>query len=87
MSYQLWVSPITGIRRKGTRMSDLRKLFETGITASSIQEPLKYCFYGEEASGVLAELERLDFDMGYAGHPIILLSSIKCAFSINKLIQ
>lgn len=63
MSYQLWVSPITGIRRKGTRMSDLRKLFETGITASSIQEPLKYCFYGEEASGVLAELERLDFDI------------------------
>jgi hypothetical protein len=44
-------------------MSDLRKLFETGITASSIQEPLKYCFYGEEASGVLTELKRLDFDV------------------------
>lgn len=63
MGYQIWVSPITGIRRKGTRMSDLRKLFETGITASSIQEPLKYCFYGEEASEVITELKRLDFDI------------------------
>jgi hypothetical protein len=63
MGYQLWVSPLTGYRRKGTRMSDLRKLFETGITANSIQEPLKYCFYGESALEVQAELKRLDFDV------------------------
>lgn len=63
MGYQLWVSPLTGIRRKGTRMSDLRNLFETGITANSIQEPLKYCFYGEEVSHVRTELERLHFDI------------------------
>jgi hypothetical protein len=63
MGYQLWVSPITGYRRKGTRMSDLRRLFETGITANSIQEPLKCCLYGESASAVHAELVRLDFDV------------------------
>lgn len=63
MGYQLWVSPLTGYRRKGTRMSDLRSLFETGITANSIQEPLKYCFYGEPALKVQAELRRLDFDI------------------------
>lgn len=63
MGYQLWVSPLTGYRRKGTRMSDLRNLFETGITANSIQEPLKYCFYGELALEVKAELNRLDFDV------------------------
>ena len=44
-------------------MSDLRSLFETGITANSIQEPLKYCFYGEPALKVQAELRRLDFDI------------------------
>ena len=63
MGYQLWVSPLTGYRRKGTRMSDLRSLFETGITANSIQEPLKYCFYGEPALEVQTELKRLDFDV------------------------
>ncbi len=63
MGYQLWVSPLTGYRRKGTRMSDLRSLFGTGITANSIQEPLKCCFYGEPALKVQAELRRLDFDI------------------------
>lgn len=63
MGYQLWVSPLTGYRRKGTRMSDLRSLFETGIMANSIQEPLKYCFYRESALKVKAELKRLDFDI------------------------
>jgi hypothetical protein len=63
MGYQLWVSPLTGYRRKGTRMSDLRGLFETGITANSIQEPLKCSFYGESALKVHAELVRLDFDV------------------------
>lgn len=63
MGYKLWVSPMTGYRRKGTRASDLRSLFETGITANSIQEPLKCCLYGEAALSVLAELKRLDFDL------------------------
>jgi hypothetical protein len=38
-------------------------LFETGITADAIQEPLKYCIYGESAPAVKAELMRLDFDI------------------------
>lgn len=63
MAYQLWVSPLTGYRRKGTRMSDLCNLFETGVTANSIQEPLKYCLYTDSAIKVQAELKRLDFDI------------------------
>ena len=63
MGYQLWVSSLTGYRRKGARMSDLRNLFETGITANSIQEPLKSCFYKDSALKVQAELKRLDFDI------------------------
>jgi hypothetical protein len=63
MAYQLWKSNLTGYRRKGTRMSDLRKLFETSITADAIQEPLKYCIYEDPAPAVKAELMRLDFDV------------------------
>ena len=63
MAYQLWSSPITGYRRKGTRMSDLRQLFEGYITANSIQEPLKYCLFEESATDVKSELMRLDFDI------------------------
>ncbi len=44
-------------------MSDLRNLFETGITANSIQEPLKYCLYTDSVIKVQAELKRLDFDI------------------------
>lgn len=63
MAYQLWKSTRTGYRRKGTPMGDLRKLLETSITADAIQEPLKYCIYGESALSVKAELVRLDFDI------------------------
>lgn len=63
MAYQLWKSTLTGSRRKGTPMSDLRKLFETSITADAIQEPLRYCIYGEPALSVKAELVRFDFDI------------------------
>jgi len=43
MGYQLWTSPITGYRRKGTRLSDLRSVLGAGIMARTILEPLQCC--------------------------------------------
>lgn len=43
MSYQLWISPKTGYRRKGTRFSSLRKIFSDNITAKNIYEPILCC--------------------------------------------
>lgn len=63
MAYQLWSSPITGYRRRGTRMSDLHQLFEDHVTADSIQEPLRCCLYEDSAIAVKSELLRLDFDV------------------------
>jgi hypothetical protein len=65
MAYQLWVSR-DGYRRKGTRASELRKLFDDGITADSIQEPLRACCYNDDAAKVAEELRRLDFDVAGA---------------------
>jgi CBS domain len=63
MGYELWTSRIAGYRRKGTRASDLRKLFDDGITARAIQEPLRACLYSDDALLVGEELRRLDFDI------------------------
>jgi len=43
MGYQLWISPVTGYRRKGTRFSSLKKIFIDNVTARSIFEPLLCC--------------------------------------------
>ena len=43
MGYQLWTSPNTGYKHKGTRLSDLRSLLGAGIMARSILEPLRSC--------------------------------------------
>ena len=63
MGYELWTSRITGYGRTGTRVSELRGLFEVAITARIIQEPLKACFYNDEALIVGEELRRLGFDI------------------------
>jgi len=65
MGYQLWTSPLTGYRRRGTTFSELRLLFEKGFTTSSIFEPLQCCCIGDLIDDVRAELKRLDYD--YAG--------------------
>src|SRR6266849_5515477 len=50
MSHQLWTSPITGYRRKGTRLAELRSLLGNGITAHAVLEPLQSC--PEDALGL-----------------------------------
>lgn len=63
MSYQLWISPITGYRRRGTSLAELNALFEKGLTAASICEPLRCCSLGDPVEQAYAELSRLDFDV------------------------
>jgi len=63
MGYQLWTSPITGYRRKGTRLSELRSLIESGITARAILEPLQSCPVNAPASEVALLLRERDFDL------------------------
>lgn len=43
MGYQLWTSPITGYRRRGTRFDSVKQLFMKNITAQCIYEPLLCC--------------------------------------------
>jgi len=63
MGHQLWTSPITGYRRKGTRISELRSLLGSGITALAILEPLKSCRSSEAAVNMASELQRREFDV------------------------
>lgn len=63
MGYQLWVSPITGYRRKGTRFSALRKIFIDNITARSIYEPLLCCPAASRAIDASEALKVRDFDV------------------------
>lgn len=63
MAYQLWTSSITGHRRVGTRFSDVRELFESGITAKSIFEPLKSCPVSENVFPVEETMRMRDFDV------------------------
>lgn len=63
MGYQLWTSPVTGYRRIGTRFSDVRSLFDTGITAVSIFEPLKSCPADATAIEMKELLLKRDFDV------------------------
>ncbi len=63
MAYQLWTSPVTGYRRIGTKLSDVRSLFDKGITASSIFEPLKSSPADANAQEIRETLLQLDFNV------------------------
>ena len=63
MGHQLWTSPITGYRRKGTRLSELRSLLGSGITAHAILEPLQSCPADAHAKEMKSILEIRDFDV------------------------
>ena len=60
---ELWISKITGRHRTGTRVSELRKLFEDGITAQSICEPIQACFTNDSVLEIKGKMEQLDFDV------------------------
>jgi hypothetical protein len=63
MGYQLWMSPITGYRRKGTRLSELRSALGIGVTANTIFEPLQSCLSDAPAHEIALLLEKRGFDV------------------------
>jgi hypothetical protein len=63
MGYQLWVSPVTGYRRKGTRFSALKKIFIDNVTAKSIYEPLLCCPRDSRAKEARNALNTREFDV------------------------
>lgn len=62
MSYQLWVSHVTGYRRKGTRFSELKDIFIDNVTARSIYEPLLCCPVNSKAEDAKEALKIREFD-------------------------
>src|SRR3989442_1622063 len=63
MGHQLWTSPITGYRRRGTRLAELRSLLGSGITAHAILEPLQSCSEAAPAAEIARILGQRDFDV------------------------
>lgn len=63
MSGELWVSRLTGYRRKGTRFSSLKKLFVDNVTAKSIFEPLSCCPASSRAEDAKDALRVREFDV------------------------
>jgi hypothetical protein len=63
MGYELWTSPITGYRRKGTRLEELRALFAAGVQARAILEPLQCCPTDSPAPEMKRILEQRGFDV------------------------
>src|SRR5215212_2384760 len=63
MGHQLWVSPVTGYRRKGTRLSEFRNLFEERITVHTILESILSCPASADAVEMAKHLRERDFDL------------------------
>ena len=63
MGYQLWTSPITGYRRRGTRFESVKQLFMENITAKCIYESLLSCPINSESNHAKEALVVRDFDV------------------------
>jgi hypothetical protein len=63
MGYELWTSPTTGYRRRGTRLADLNAAFGKSVCASAIVEPLKSCPADAPAEEMGQILHKRDFDI------------------------
>jgi len=63
MGFQLWISPNTGIRRKGTTFKELQGIFVVNITTKFIYEPIYCCRLDDVAIDVRKTLEDRDFDV------------------------
>jgi len=63
MGYQLWTSPITGYRRRGTKLSDFNEAFGQKITIAAVLEPLKSCPAEAPSNEMRDVLEQRDFDV------------------------
>jgi hypothetical protein len=63
MGYQLWVSNLTGQRRKGTGFRALKDLFMNNVTVKSIYELLLCCPADSEAEDAKRDLKNRGFDV------------------------
>ena len=63
MGFQLWISPNTGIRRKGTTFKELQNIFIDNITTRLIYEPIYCCRISDYAPDVKHTLIERDFDV------------------------
>ncbi|MEO8148547.1 MAG: CBS domain-containing protein [Bacteroidia bacterium] len=63
MGYELWISPNTGIRRKGTTFKEIQSIFIDNITTKYIYEPIYSCRLIDECHFVKEALTFRDFDV------------------------
>jgi len=63
MGYELWISPNTGIRRKGTTFKELQSLFIDKISTKYIYEPIYSCKLTDESLNVKETLQKREFDI------------------------
>ncbi len=63
MGYQLWASPVTGHRRVGTRLAEVKALFGRGITVSAIMERLLSARADADAAETAGIMKLRDFDV------------------------
>jgi hypothetical protein len=63
MGYQLWTSPLTGYRRKGTKFAAFKQIFIDNITAKCVYEPLLCCPVDSVPRKAKEALEMRDFDV------------------------
>ncbi len=63
MGYQLWTSPTTGHRRRGTRFVDVRDVIGANITARAIYEPLQSAPASSAASLIRQSMKDREFDV------------------------
>lgn len=68
MGHELWTSPITGYRRKGTRLSELRSVLGAKIDARAIFEPIQCCPSGAPATEMRELLGQRGFDVAGVMH-------------------
>ena len=63
MGYQLWTSPLTGYRRKGTRFTSFKQIFIDNVNAKCIYEPLLSCRANSVSGEVKEALQIRGFDV------------------------
>lgn len=63
MGLELWTSPVTGYRRRGTRFSAIRQIFIDNVTARCIYEPLLSCPRNSMSMEAREALQVRDFDV------------------------
>jgi CBS domain-containing protein len=63
MGYQLWMSSVTGYRRKGTRFSSLQKIFMDNVTVKDVYEPLLCCKEHDDAVQAQETLKQRGFNI------------------------